>query len=234
MNGVATSAGEGDVVAGRSGPTARPTRPDGPEGGGAAVPAAVTGRVLTVPNGLSALRLVGVAVFVWLVLDLHADGWALAVLVVSGFSDWLDGALARAWGQVSRVGQLLDPLADRLYVFATVLTFAIRDIIPWWLAVALIARDGVLSIAFLVLRRYDYGPLPVHFLGKAATFNLLYAFPLLLLAGQPGIVGTVAAPVGWAFAIWGVGLYWWAALLYVVQTGALVRGVRRERSGVAG
>ena len=219
------------MVAGRSGPTARPTRP---AGSGEPISNVVTGRVLTVPNALSALRLVGVPVFVWLVLDLHADLWALAVLVVSGFSDWLDGALARAWGQVSRVGQLLDPLADRLYVFATVLTFAIRGIIPWWLAVALIVRDGLLAVAFPVLRHYGYGPLPVHFLGKAATFNLLYAFPLLLLAGEPGIVGTVAAPVGWAFAIWGVGLYWWAALLYVVQTGTLVRAVRRERPGVAG
>jgi cardiolipin synthase len=212
---------------------ARPARPDGPDQPGK-VAQVVTGRVLTVPNALSALRLIGVPVFVWLVLDLHADLWALAVLVVSGVSDWLDGSLARAWGQVSRVGQLLDPLADRLYVFATVLTFAVRDIIPWWLAVALIVRDGVLSVALLVLRRYGYGPLPVHFLGKAATFNLLYAFPLLLLAGQPGILGTISAPVGWAFAIWGVGLYWWAASLYVVQTGTLVRAVRRERAGVAG
>jgi cardiolipin synthase len=213
----------------------QPTRGEGAGGpAGEAAPQVVTGRVLTVPNGLSALRLLGVPVFIWLVLDLHADLWALAVLVVSGVSDWLDGSLARAWGQVSRVGQLLDPLADRLYVFATVLTFAIRGIIPWWLALALILRDGVLSLALLVLRHYGYGPLPVHYLGKAATFNLLYAFPLLLLAEVPGIVGTIAAPVGWGFAIWGVGLYWWAALLYVFQTGALVRSVRRERPGAAG
>ncbi|SHN47461.1 CDP-alcohol phosphatidyltransferase family protein [Cryptosporangium aurantiacum] len=194
----------------------------------------VTARVLTVPNALSALRLLGVPVFVYLVLVAHADLLALLVLVVSGLSDWLDGALARAWGQVSRIGQLLDPLADRLYVFSTVVTFAIRDIIPWWMAVALIVRDGVLWLALMVLRRYGYGPLPVHYIGKAATFNLLYAFPLLLLAGQDGIVGTIAAPVGWAFAIWGVGLYWWAAALYVVQTGSLVRLARRERLEAAG
>ena len=194
----------------------------------------VTARVLTVPNALSALRLVGVPLFVYLVLVAHADLLALLVLVVSGFSDWLDGALARAWGQVSRIGQLLDPLADRLYVFSTVVTFAIRDIIPWWLALALIVRDGVLWVALLVLRRYGYEALPVHYVGKAATFNLLYSFPLLLLGGQDGIVGTVATPIGWAFAIWGVGLYWWAAALYVVQTGALVRLARREPAEVAG
>ena len=194
----------------------------------------VTARVLTVPNALSALRLVGVPLFVYLVLVAHADLLALLVLVVSGFSDWLDGALARAWGQVSRIGQLLDPLADRLYVFSTVVTFAIRDIIPWWLALALIVRDGVLWVALLVLRRYGYEALPVHYVGKAATFNLLYSFPLLLLGGQDGIVGTVATPIGWAFAIWGVGLYWWAAALYVVQTGALVRLARREPAEAAG
>ncbi|MFI5959882.1 CDP-alcohol phosphatidyltransferase family protein [Cryptosporangium sp. NPDC051539] len=195
---------------------------------------AVTARVLTVPNALSALRLLGVPVFIYLVLVLHADLLALLVLVVSGFSDWLDGALARAWGQVSRIGQLLDPLADRLYVFTTVLTFAIRDIIPWWLALALIVRDGVLWIALLVLRRYGYEALPVHYVGKAATFNLLYAFPLLLLGGQDGIVGTVSMPIGWAFAIWGVGLYWWAAVLYVFQTGQLVRLARRDPAEAAG
>lgn len=194
----------------------------------------VTARVLTVPNALSALRLLGVPVFVYLVLVVHADLLALLVLVVSGFSDWLDGALARAWGQVSRIGQLLDPLADRLYVFSTVVTFAIRGIIPWWLALALIVRDGVLWIALLVLRRYGYEALPVHYVGKAATFNLLYSFPLLLLGGQAGIVGTVAMPIGWAFAVWGVGLYWWAAALYVVQTGALVRLARQEPAEAAG
>ena len=194
----------------------------------------VSARVLTVPNALSALRLLGVPVFIYLVLVARADLLALLVLVVSGFSDWLDGALARAWGQVSRIGQLLDPLADRLYVFTTVVTFAIRDIIPWWLALALIVRDGVLWLALLLLRRFNYGPLPVHYIGKAATFNLLYAFPLLLLGEQHGIVGAVAEPVGWAFAIWGVGLYWWAAALYVVQTGSLVRLARREAAGAAG
>ena len=194
----------------------------------------VSARVLTVPNALSALRLLGVPLFVYLVLVAHADLLALLVLVVSGFSDWLDGALARAWGQVSRVGQLLDPLADRLYVFTTVVTFAIRDIIPWWLALALIVRDGVLWLALLVLRHYGYEALPVHYVGKAATFNLLYAFPLLLLGGQDGMLGTIALPIGWAFAIWGVGLYWWAAVLYAVQTGSLVRRARREPAEAAG
>jgi cardiolipin synthase len=194
----------------------------------AGAPAPVSSRVLTLPNLLSLLRLLGVPLFLYLVLVARADLWAFAVLVLSGFSDWLDGKLARAWGQISRVGQLLDPLADRLYIFATVLAFAVRDLIPWWLAIALFARDALLAAVLPVLRHYGYGPLPVHYLGKAATFNLLYAFPLMLLGTVDGVVAAVALPVGWAFALWGVALYWWAALLYLTQAVTLIRDARAE------
>ena len=187
----------------------------------------VSHRILTLPNFLSFLRLLGVPLFLWLMLGPHADLLAVGVLVFSGFSDWLDGRLARAWGQVSRVGQLLDPLADRLYILATMIAFVLRDVIPWWLAVALLARDVILLLALLVLRVYRYGPPQVHFLGKAATFNLLCAFPLLLLGTAEGAVGDFAAPFGWAFTIWGFGLYWWAGLLYMVQVTGLIRAAHR-------
>lgn len=179
-------------------------------------------RVLTVPNALSALRLVGVPVFCWLVLTRH-DGAALLVLIVSGVSDYLDGYLARRWNQVTRVGQLLDPLADRLYIVTTVLALGWRGIVPWWLVVALLLRDVLLSATIPVLARHGYGPLPVHFLGKTATFALLYAFPLLLLADGDSLAAAVARPVAWAFVWWGLGLYWWAAWLYLRQTLELVR-----------
>jgi cardiolipin synthase len=188
----------------------------------------VSNRVVTLPNALSVLRLVGVPVFLWLMLGPKEDLLAFAVLAVSGFSDWLDGKLARAWRQVSRVGQLLDPLADRLYIVAMVAAFVLRDIIPWWLAVVLVSRDVVLALALLVLRQYGYGPPPVHFLGKAATFNLLSGFPLLVLAQVGGVTGEIAAPFGWAFMVWGVCLYWWAGLLYLAQVAALVRADHRE------
>jgi cardiolipin synthase len=180
-------------------------------------------RVWTFPNLLSLLRLLGVPVFLWLVLGPKEDGWAVVVLILAGFSDWLDGRLARAWNQVSRVGRLLDPLADRLYILATLGGLTLREIIPWWLAVAVVARDVFLLWIPLVLRKYGYGPaLPVHFLGKAATANLLYAFPLLFLAGHDGWYADAARVFGWAFAIWGTGLYWWAGVLYVVQVRRLV------------
>lgn len=183
----------------------------------------VSDRVVTIPNLLSAARLAGVPLFLWLLLGPEADGWALLVLMVAGFTDYLDGTLARRWGQVTRIGQLLDPVADRLYIFSTVVALTLREIIPWQLAVALVARDALLGLVVVVLRFRGYVGLPVHFLGKAATFNLLYAFPLLLLGDGAGAVASLARVFGWAFAGWGTALYWWAGVLYVEQAVRLVR-----------
>ena len=185
----------------------------------------VTDRVFTIPNVLSFLRLLGVPLFVWLLVN-EDDGLALVVLAVSGFTDWLDGKLARRWNQITRLGQLLDPVADRLYILATVVVFAWREIIPLWFAAILIGRDVFLALLLPVLRRLGLVALPVHFLGKAATANLLYAFPLLLLGDGDSTVATLARVFGWAFAIWGAALYWWAGLIYVVQTVQLRRARR--------
>ena len=183
-------------------------------------------RVLTVPNALSGVRLLGVPVFLWLVLVPHADGAAVLLLIFSGATDYLDGVIARRWNQVSRLGQLLDPAADRLYILATLLGLGVRGIVPWWLLGLIVARDVVLGLALLVLRRYDIGPPAVHYLGKAATLNLLYAFPLLLLGDGPGTWASVARVAGWAFALWGTGLYWWAGSVYLGQTRLVVRRAR--------
>lgn len=176
-----------------------------------------TDRVLTVPNLLSALRLAGVPLFLWLILVPEADGWAIVLLAVSGFTDWLDGYLARRWNQITRVGQLLDPIADRLYILATLAGLLIRGIVPWWFVAILLSRDLIMAVVLAVLKRRGITGLPVHFLGKAATFCLLYAFPLLLLGDGSGALADTARVFGWAFAVWGTGLYWWAAVLYVGQ-----------------
>jgi cardiolipin synthase (CMP-forming) len=186
-----------------------------------------TDRVVTLPNALSALRLLGVPLFLWLVLT-ERDLLAVAVLMVSGATDWLDGKIARAWNQMSRVGALLDPAADRLYILATLIGLTVRDVVPLWLTLGLVGRDVFLATLLPVLRRYGYGPLPVHYLGKAATFNLLAGFPLLLLGEGDSVVSQVAHAFGWAFAIWGTALYWWAGVLYVVQVRRLVVAARAE------
>ncbi|WP_394344514.1 CDP-alcohol phosphatidyltransferase family protein [Haloactinospora alba] len=180
-------------------------------------------RVWTVPNLLSVVRLLGVPVFLWLVLVPREDWWALGLLAFAGLSDWLDGKIARLWNQSSRIGELLDPMADRLYIFAALLGLVVRGIVPWWLMAVLVARDAFLTLGLPLLRHYGYGALPVNFAGKTATLCLLYSFPLLFVAGYSGIAGDIAQTVGWAFAIWGTAIYWWSGLLYAVHASRLVR-----------
>jgi cardiolipin synthase (CMP-forming) len=189
-------------------------------------------RVLTIPNAISAARLAGVPVFLWLVLGPRtavADDWAVGVLIVAGLSDWLDGKIARALNQASRLGQVLDPAADRLYIAATIVALAVRGIIPWWLVAVLALRELIVGAALAVLRRrVGFGTLQVSLVGKAATMCLLYAFPLLFLGDHPGSGATLARVLGWAFAIWGTALYWWAAVLYLTQVRSLVSRASRQ------
>jgi cardiolipin synthase len=183
-------------------------------------------RVWTVPNALSFLRLLGVPVFLWLLLGPEEDGWALVILMVSGFTDWLDGKLARWLNQGSRLGALLDPAADRLYIVATLVALAIREVVPVWVVALLLGRELVLGVMLLVLRHYGYPPLQVHYLGKAATLLLLYAFPVLLIADGQGWLAEIAEPFAWALTIWGTALYLLAGLFYVVQVVGIVRAER--------
>jgi cardiolipin synthase (CMP-forming) len=192
-------------------------RPPGSDGGD---------RVVTVPNALSLVRLLGVPLFLWLILGPHADGWALTVLALSAITDWADGVLARLLDQRSRIGALLDPLADRLYIVSTVVALTARDILPIVATVVILLRDLVMSATIPVLRRHGYGPLRVHFLGKAATFAMLYALPLLLLGDGHNPFHLVAKIVGWAMVLWGTGLYWHSAWLYLRQVRQLVTARR--------
>ena len=175
-------------------------------------------RVLTIPNALSFARILGVPVFLWLLLVPEADLWALALLVLAGITDWLDGAIARATGQTSRLGSMLDPLADRLYIAATLLGLAVRSIIPWWLVGLLVLRELMLVALLPLLRRRGLMSLPVTVTGKAATFCLMWGFPFLLLGSVNGPIGVAAMACGGAFALWGTGLYWWAGIGYVITT----------------
>ena len=171
------------------------------------------------------LRLVGVPVFLWLILN-DEDGWAVVVMALSGVSDYFDGMIARQYNLVSSVGQLLDPLADRLYILSTLLGLAWREIIPWWLVAILVSREIFGTALLMVVRHYGYRSLPVHFIGKAATFDLLWAFPLILLGQGDGPVATLMLPIGWAFALWGTALYWVAGVLYAAQTRDVVRAAK--------
>jgi cardiolipin synthase len=192
-------------------------------------PAAIEAdRIWTLPNGLSVLRLLGVPLFLWLLLGPHQDGWALLVLALSGFTDWADGVLARRLNQMSAFGALLDPLADRLYILATLVGLVLRHVIPLWLALVIVGRDVVVGLVLPRLRRAGYGPPAVHYLGKAATFCLLYAFPLLLLGSYHGTLADIARPIAWAFTIWGTALYVWSGVVYLHQIVGLLRNPVRQ------
>jgi cardiolipin synthase len=184
---------------------------------------------LTIPNALTALRGLGVPVFIWLALGLEADGWAIFVLAVGGATDYLDGKLARAWGQTSRFGELADPAIDRIYIVATLVVLTLRQAIPVWVVVLLIARDLILGLVTIALTRKGLPPLKVTYIGKAATFNLLYAFPFLLLALSDSWVGSAAFIFGWAFTIWGVALYIFTGVSYFLTAIKSIRVPSAQR-----
>ncbi|TFD33472.1 CDP-alcohol phosphatidyltransferase family protein [Cryobacterium cryoconiti] len=178
--------------------------------------------MLTVPNLLSMLRLALVPVFL-VVLVQGEDAWALLVLAVASLTDFLDGFLARRFGQITRLGQLLDPAADRLYIFAALLGLAWRDLVPWWIVLVIVGRDVFLLGLGVVLANYGFGPLPVHQLGKVATFCLFYALPMIMLGEAFPAVSWWSLPLGWAFGLWGAFLYWWAGIIYAVETARVIR-----------
>jgi cardiolipin synthase len=180
-------------------------------------------RIFTLPNVISLLRLLGVPVFLYLLLVPNHDVAAVIVLAIGGSTDWVDGYLARRMNSVSRLGELLDPFADRLYILAMLIGFTVRDVIPWWLTAALLAREAFLGVVLLVLRRHGFGPPPVHYVGKTGTFLLLAAFPIILLAKAVPSWSAWAYPVGWGLSWWALGLYWAAAVLYLVQAVRLLR-----------
>jgi cardiolipin synthase len=170
-------------------------------------------RLLTIPNLISASRLLGVPFFFHAITE-RSYGLALAFVIYAGFSDWADGKIARSLHQCSKLGERLDPLADRLYIASTIIGLAIIDVVPWWLVMAILARDAVMFVYLLWLRTRDITGVPVHYIGKAATMLLLYAFPVLILGEAVPALQDVCRAFGWAFGLWGLGMYWYAALLY--------------------
>lgn len=183
----------------------------------------VQDRVLTVPNVISLARLGLIVVFGYLLLVAQADGLAAATLIISGISDWADGKLARVLDQSSALGALLDPAIDRLYMAAVPIAFGLRGLVPWWIIGALLARDLLLAAVLPVLRSRGLTALPVTYIGKAGTFALMSAFPLILLGQWDAVWSRAVLSVGWAFLIWGLGMYLWAFVLYLIQVRLVAR-----------
>ena len=192
-------------------------------------------RVLTIPNALSVLRLLLVPVFIYLLLVVDANAWAVAVLMFSGFSDWADGKIARLVdNQSSRLGELLDPAVDRIYMIVIPVVMAVDGIVPWWFVGTLIARDVVLALTLPVLRSRGLTALTVTYIGKAATFALMSGFPLVLLGQWDALWSRVILAIGWAFIGWGMAMYLWSGLLYLIQVTMVLRQMPRHVSGTRG
>ena len=180
-------------------------------------------RVLTVPNLLSAIRLALIPVFIYLLMFAHANAWAVVILMSSGASDWADGKIARSLNQSSRLGGLLDPAADRLYMVTVPLVMALSGMMPWWFVVTLLLRDVLLTATLPLLRSRGLSALPVIYIGKAATFALMSGFPLVLLGTGDALWSRVIGAFGWGFLFWGLYAYLWSFVLYAVQTALVVR-----------
>lgn len=180
--------------------------------------------IFTVPNLISAFRIVSIPVIAYLVTQ-HMMIASLVLLVVSAASDGLDGLIARKFNQVSKIGQILDPIADRLLIFCSVLALSIGGIIPWWMLAFVALRDITMGVEILILAQHDYGPLPVHFVGKAGTAVLMIAIVGLMIAdidvSLPAFQLLHLAAL--AAAIWGIALYWLAGAIYLQQGIALLR-----------
>ena len=192
--------------------------------------AEVSDRILTIPNALSFLRALGIPLLIWLILVKEFDGWAIFVLTIAGISDYADGKIARAFNQSSKLGAMLDPAVDRLYIVATLIALAIRDVVPLWILVLLVARDLLLATTLPALYKIGHGPMEVTFLGKAATFNLLYAFPFLLLASGDSILARFADSLAWAFAGWGVALYLLTGLSYFLGARRIIQDSKSQNA----
>jgi cardiolipin synthase len=191
----------------------------------------LNGEVLNIPNLLSSLRITLVPVFLWLLLE-ELFLAAIVVLAVAGLTDFLDGYLARKLNQTTKLGKMLDPVADRLYIFATLLALSATGYVPWWLAGLVILRDVLMLISLPILASVGYRSLPVHYLGKASTFALLYSFPLLLMGKIFTEAAFIITPIAWAFALWGVALYWWSGFVYLWQLVLLIREERQKSTNV--
>jgi cardiolipin synthase (CMP-forming) len=194
-------------------------------------PGEVRDRVLTMPNALSVLRLLLVPVFLYLLFGIHANAWAVAVLMFSGFSDWADGKIARLVpNQSSRLGELLDPAVDRIYMVTVPLALAFYGSVPWWIVLTLIGRDAVLAATLPILRTRGLTALPVTYIGKAATFALMSGFPLILLGQWDALWSRVVLCCGWAFLVWGLAMYLWSGVLYLIQVTLVVRRMPKRRA----
>jgi len=192
-------------------------------------------RVVTVPNALSLGRLLCVPVFLWLLFGRDNRIGAAVLLGVLGATDWVDGFIARRYNQVSTVGKVLDPVADRTLLVVGIVAILVDGSVPVVVAVLAIFREVAVSVAVLLLAALGARRIDVSWAGKCGTFALMTAFPLFLAANAPDVSGeTVLRAVAWASALVGLAFSYWSLVTYVPVGRSALREGRARRSGVNG
>ena len=194
---------------------------------------AVSSKIFTLANVVSVVRLMAIPVFLVLVVQDRLIT-AFVLLVAAVLTDFVDGMIARSMNQITKLGQFLDPFADRLFIAATVIALAIQDVVPWWFVVAVMLRDALLGIGGLVMTRYGHGTLPVKWWGKVSTFGMLFVLPLFLLGTVVPTIGAVTNPIAWVLAIVSVLLYWIVGFSYLFDAIALAKSATRGAPKISG
>lgn len=182
-------------------------------------------RVLTIPNVISIVRLLCVPVFLWLLFGRDDEFGAALLLAVLGATDWVDGYIARHFGQVSELGKLLDPIADRILLLTAIVAIVVSGAVPLWVAVLAIARESAVALAAIGLGILGARRIDVTWYGKAGTFGLMFAFPLFLVSHADVGWADTARLLAWICVIPGLVLAWYSAALYVpIARRALAEG----------
>ena len=186
-------------------------------------------RILTVPNVVTMLRLLCIPLFLWLLFGAHRQIAAAVLLAVLGATDWVDGYVARRYGQVSTLGKVLDPTADRLLVGTAVISIMIYGAVPLWFGLATIAREVLVSGMVILLAAMGAARIDVLWVGKAGTFGLMFAYPTFLLGyGTAGWQEPIRV-IAWVTGLIGLALAWWAAGSYIAPARRALREGRAAR-----
>lgn len=182
----------------------------------------VSDRILTIPNIVSFLRLAGVPLFWWVLLVDDNVALAAWIIFIIGWTDWVDGYLARRLNQVSKLGKTLDPVADRLMIGSAIVGGLIAGVLPGVIGWPLIIREVFMAVLTLFLAARGAGVLDVRYVGKQATFALYGAIPAFYLA-EAGFLTPLMEPVAWCFGVIGVCLYWFATIPYIGDARVALR-----------
>jgi cardiolipin synthase len=186
-------------------------------------------RVLTAPNLITLVRLLCIPLFLWVLFGLHRQTDAAVLLAVLGSTDWIDGFVARRYHQVSTLGKVLDPAADRVLVATAVIAVIVHGAVPLWFGVATLAREALVSVMVLLLAALGAARINVLWIGKAGTFALMFSYPAFLLSyGTASWQGPIRV-IAWICGLLGLALAWAAAAGYVAPARDALRVGRSAR-----